>query len=140
MLDDKDPRTSRIVFQDNKSEDQGLPAPGTSIPGIVDGTGHRNDPTSECFWSLPLRQIPTPLPSEKNADTGEEKSEPAATSGGTCQYRCVICFLLTSTSSGARRQKRCAWRFLSSRQCHREARRWIRHSQNRPRDNLHCLH
>ena len=49
MLDENNPGPSRIVF-DNKSEDQGLHAPETSIPsGVIDhGTEHRSDPASEC--------------------------------------------------------------------------------------------
>ena len=48
MLDENNPGPSRIVFH-NKSEDQGLHAPETSIPGgVIDhGTDHMNDPAGE---------------------------------------------------------------------------------------------
>ena len=45
---EKNPRTSRIVFHDKKSEDQALPTPETSAPGVVDSAERGNDPTSEC--------------------------------------------------------------------------------------------
>jgi hypothetical protein len=49
-LDEKNPRPSRIVLNDKKNEDRGPPAPETSTLGVVaDGTGHGNDPASECF-------------------------------------------------------------------------------------------
>jgi len=36
--------------QDENGEYQVLPAPEALISGVVDsGTGHRNDPASECF-------------------------------------------------------------------------------------------
>lgn len=48
--DENGTRTSRIVFHDDKSEDQGLPAPeaqtaSTSVGGDQPG----NNPTSECL-------------------------------------------------------------------------------------------
>jgi hypothetical protein len=47
--DEKDTRTSRIVFQENKSEGQGLAATEFSTPGAVVGsTEDGNDPASEC--------------------------------------------------------------------------------------------
>ena len=50
VLDEKDARASRIVFQDRKSEDQKLPAQGTSIPGVVVGDNeHEGGPISECL-------------------------------------------------------------------------------------------
>ena len=42
------PRTSRIVFHDKRSEDQGLPTPQTSALGVADSAKRGNDPTSEC--------------------------------------------------------------------------------------------
>ena len=73
MLDDKDPTTSRIVFQDKKREDQGLPAAGTSIHGVeADVTNPGEGTPSEYSCSLLLYQmfmwISVPLSSEEAAD------------------------------------------------------------------------
>ena len=57
VLDDKDPRTSRIIFQDKKGEDQGLPVAGTSIHGItVNMSNPEDSPPSKYFCSLLLFQ------------------------------------------------------------------------------------
>ena len=54
-IDENDPRTSRIVFCDKKSEDTGLPVPETSTHGgVVDG-GY--DPISECSYFLLSRLV-----------------------------------------------------------------------------------
>jgi hypothetical protein len=45
--DEKDTRASRVVFQENKSEDRGFAAIEVSTPGaVVGGTEHGNDPAS----------------------------------------------------------------------------------------------
>ena len=84
VLDEKDTRASRIVFQENKSEDRGLPA--TEVPTLVavaGGTEHGNDVAGECFWSLPSRpmfiQICSSLPGEHMRDTRGEEGGPAET-------------------------------------------------------------
>ena len=47
VLDEKNPRPSRIIFYD-KSEDQGHPVPGTSTSAVVVGGAEPgNDPTGE---------------------------------------------------------------------------------------------
>ena len=44
-----------IVYQDKKNEDQVLPAPETSNPGVIDGGNeHGNNPTGRCFRPLLL--------------------------------------------------------------------------------------
>jgi len=49
MVDENDPRTSRIVFCD-KGGNQGLPAPGVSTLGpVIDGAEYGYNPMSECF-------------------------------------------------------------------------------------------
>ena len=49
-LDEKTLGSSRIVFHDNKSRDQVLPAPETSTPADeTDGTEDENDPIGESF-------------------------------------------------------------------------------------------
>ena len=47
MLDEENPRPSRIVFQDKEREDQGCSTQEILISGVVDGVEHENDPTSE---------------------------------------------------------------------------------------------
>lgn len=50
VLDEKDTGPSRILFQENKSEDQGSSAAGISSPGVVAGCiEYRNDATGGCF-------------------------------------------------------------------------------------------
>ena len=104
-LDDKDPRTSRIIFQDKKREDQGLPAAGTSVHSVeADVTNPEEGFQSEYICSLPPRRTPTrtpvPLSSEEGADdTIEVEGEPESTPSGVCQRRYVICLPLTPTSS-----------------------------------------
>ena len=86
-LDEDDPRTSRIVFFDKESEDQGPSAPGTSTRGVViDSVEPGNGSTSECFCSLLLwsmfTQISIPLPSEENTDDTREEEENTGDAGG----------------------------------------------------------
>ena len=95
MLDEGNPGPSQIVFQDKKGEDQGLPTPETSIPGVVDGTEHSNNRTSDatdpCHRGQSSCEYPSFSPPEE--DTGNTRygeGEPAEASGGMCQYHRVI--------------------------------------------------
>ena len=98
MLDESDVRASQIVFNDRKSEGQGLPVPGPSTLGAtVGGDGHGTGPLSECFrslLSLPMfTRIYVLYPSGEN--TGEarnEEEEPAKASMGTWQSGVLIAF------------------------------------------------
>ena len=57
-VDENDPRSSRIVFCDKESEDQGPLAPIISTHGVVvDASKHGNDPASGCFRFLLSRQV-----------------------------------------------------------------------------------
>ena len=102
ISDDKDPRTSRIVFRDKpeKSGDPGLPVPAHAA--VVGGTERGGGPMSECDCSLSSRPMFMRIfvPEEDTTDTREEGGEPAITPRGTYRYDCVVRFLLTSTSSG----------------------------------------
>ena len=56
--DERNRWTSRIVFHDKESQDQALPAPGTSTRGIAACDAERgNDPTSACFRPPLFAQI-----------------------------------------------------------------------------------
>lgn len=84
IVDENDPRTSRIVFCDKNSEDKGLPAPGTSTLGAVVDTGHSFNPMSECFYfsycgQCSLRPLSLSLPGETTGDIGGEEGKPVAT-------------------------------------------------------------
>ena len=49
MLDEKDTRASRIVFQETKSEGQGSTADVSASGAVVGGTEHENGASGECF-------------------------------------------------------------------------------------------
>ena len=57
-LDERDTRGSRVVFQEDKGEDQEFAVAEDPTPGtMVSGTEHGGDTTSECFRSLPSQPI-----------------------------------------------------------------------------------
>lgn len=145
MLDGQNPRPSQIVFHD-KDEAQGLPAPGTSTSAaVVGGTKHENYPPSESCGSLPLRsmfmRICVLLPLEESiSDMGKEAGKPTVASRGMCRRRCVICLLLTSTSSRETPRRYSAWRSHHSRECHEGDREWIRPPQSHLGNRLRPLY
>ena len=143
-LDEKNPRASRIVYNDKKSEDRGSPTPVTSTPGTVVGGSERDDiPTGKrfCFllsWPIFIR-MSVPLLSEENtSDTGKEGEE-TEVSRGMRRYRYFVRFLLTSASSGERLQGYKARYYPRPRQRTKGACGRIRPSQNHLRDYLRRL-
>ena len=82
--DEKDTIASRIVFQESKNEDQGLPATEISMSvAVVGGTEHENDAAGECFWSLPSWPMFIRIwssPPEHTEDTEGEGGRPVETS------------------------------------------------------------
>ena len=107
-LDEKEPRTSRIVFHEKKSEHQGPPVPGTSASGAVIGSDeHGNNTTGGCFLSSSLSRpifMRTSLPFSSEENTGDTRGEGESieVSRGTYRCHCVVCLPFTSSSSGAR--------------------------------------
>ena len=97
ILDEKNPRASRIVFNDTKVK---ISTPGVAIIG---DTGKGQSPASEypdiCDHTRHSRgYLPLSPLGEDIGDTGEEEGEPGVTPMGTHQRPCVVRFPLTSGS------------------------------------------
>ena len=112
--DGNDTGPSRIVIQEDESEDQRTPAPEALTPNAVDGCAEDgNDNTSEHFRSLPSRavfiRVPVFLSGENAGDAGKEEGKPADTSRGTCLCQRIVRFLLTPTSPGKGPQRHGVW-------------------------------
>lgn len=68
------------MFCDKKSEDQELPAPGTSTrDAVVDSVEHENGPRSKYFYFLIMRsvfiQISSFLPNQKGIPATRERKK-----------------------------------------------------------------
>jgi hypothetical protein len=103
-VDEESPRTSRIAFQDKRSDDQELPVPGPSNLGVVvDSVEDENDLASASDPRYHDRCSPVslhPLLSEENAgNMGEDGGKSAMGVRGMCQHHHLVRFLLTATSS-----------------------------------------
>jgi len=135
ILGERDSKGTRIVSQDKSGGGRDLPTPEASVSGVVDaGIGRGNDPTSECFLSLPFGSIFTsPFFSPLDEDTGDiggGESDPAEALRGTCRRHYCVGFLLTYTSYEGSSEGHSAWGCRHSRRCRKRSHRWIRSSQS----------
>ena len=139
MLDEENPRPSRIVFQDKEGEEQGPSAQGTSVDHGNDPTDDASDPRSRGRSSCGSPYLSPPEEDTGSAKEGEGES--AEASRGTCQHHRVIRPLLTPTTSPkSRPQGYSADECRHPHRCFKRARRRIQLSQRRPGGHLRCLY
>ena len=131
LLDEKDTRAGRIVFQENKDEDRGL-ASATGVSTASGGIGHGGNPASECFRILRLGQTFISwcicLLERDTGETGEQ----GVASRGTCRCHYGYRVLLTPPRSEEGLDENGTWSRCHYPRPRTGSRRGIRSSQSRP--------
>ena len=88
-LDENDARASRILFRNERNEDDELPALKTSTTGAAVGSDERGSGPTPLITGIaadPHPDLRLPSSEENIGDTGNGEGKPAEPSRGMCRY------------------------------------------------------